>query len=54
MTCCERCGSVYRWSYELNGDGDGIEFLIEIGHRIDGGRTTSSVVFCAPGLHESR
>lgn len=54
MTCCDRCGGVYRWTYELAGDGDGIEFLIETGHLIDGGRTTVEVVLTAPGLHESR
>ena len=51
---CERCSRVLRWSYAVDGDGDGIEYLVETGHLIDGGRMTSTVVFCAPGLHESR
>jgi hypothetical protein len=45
MSCCSRCGAVYRWSYELCGDGDGIEFLIETAHLFDGERTTTTIVF---------
>ncbi len=55
MACgCDRCGGVYRWSYALDGDGDGVEFLVETALLIDGGRRTSTVVFCAPGIRESR
>ena len=54
MTCCERCAGVVRWSYELAGDGDGVEFLIETGRLLDGGRITATVMFCASGLREPR
>jgi hypothetical protein len=54
MTCCTRCDAVDRWSYVLDGDGDGVEFLVETGHLVGGGRRTETVVFCAPGLRESR
>ena len=52
MTCCDRCAAVHRRSYELSGDGDGVEFLTEIAQLIDGCRLTSTVVFTAPGLRE--
>ena len=54
MPCCDRCADVYRWTYELSGDGDGIEFLTETAHLIDGRRATTTVVLTAPGLHETR
>lgn len=54
MTCCDRCSAVFRWSYELAGDGDGVEFLVETGHLIDGGRRTSTVMLAASGLREPR
>ncbi len=54
MRCCDRCGSVLRWTYELDSDGDGVEFLIATAHRLDGSSTTVEVVLTAPGLHESR
>lgn len=54
MSCCERCATVYRWNYELAGDGDGIEFLVETGHLVDGGRITSTVVFRAAESREPR
>jgi hypothetical protein len=50
--CCPWCGSVDRWTYELCGDGDGIEFLIETAHLVGGGETTTTVVYAAPGLNE--
>lgn len=53
MTCCERCSGVRRWTYQVDGDGDGIEFLVETGHLVDGGRTAETVVFAATGLGES-
>lgn len=45
MTCCARCEAVHRRTYELCGDGDGIEFLIETAHLFDGSRETSTIVF---------
>lgn len=45
MTCCERCAAVERWTYELCGDGDGIEFLVEVAQLADGRETTSTVVY---------
>ena len=51
--CCEGCDRAYRWTYELCGDGDGIEFLVETAHLIDGGRATSTVVFSALGVQEA-
>ena len=52
--CCERCAAVYRWTYRLGGDGDGVEFLVEVGHLVDGGESTRTVVFVAPGVRESQ
>lgn len=45
MTCCERCAAVARLSYELDGDGDGVEFLVETAQLRDGCETTSTVVY---------
>jgi hypothetical protein len=45
MSCCERCAAVERWTYELCGDGDGIEFLVEVAQLADGRETTSTVVY---------
>jgi hypothetical protein len=45
MTCCERCAAVARLSYELDGDGDGVEFLVETAQLLDGCETTSTVVY---------
>jgi hypothetical protein len=45
MTCCDRCASVARWTYELCGDGDGIEFLVEVAQLVDGRESTSTVVY---------
>jgi hypothetical protein len=39
--------------YEVTGDGDGVEFLVETALLIDGERATSTVVFAARGLRES-
>lgn len=47
MTCCEQCPRVLDRSYEVTGDGDGVEFLVETARLIDGGRRTSTVVFRA-------
>jgi hypothetical protein len=54
MGCCDRCADVRRCSYEVTGDGDGVEFLIETAHLRDGGRRASTVVFCASGVGERR
>lgn len=51
-TCCDRCREAYRRTYEVSGDGDGIEFLTETALLIDGGRATTTVVLHAPGLRE--
>ncbi len=51
--CCDWCDRAYRWTYKLDGDGDGIEFLVESAHLIDGGRATTTVVFSALGLQET-
>lgn len=53
MTCCGRCTGVDRWTYQVEGDGDGIEFLIETGHLVGGGRTAATVVFAASGVGEA-
>ena len=52
MNCCDQCGDIDRWTYELDGDGDGVEFLVETGHLIGGSRVISTVVFRAPNWHE--
>ena len=52
MTCCDRCAAVYGRSYELSGDGDGVEFLTEIAQLVDGCLVASTVVFIAPGMRE--
>lgn len=53
MPCCGSCGGVDRWTYQVDGDGDGIEILIETGHLTGGGRTATTVVFAASGVGES-
>jgi hypothetical protein len=45
VPCCARCAAVARWSYELEGDGDGIEFLVETAQLLDGCESTSVVVY---------
>jgi hypothetical protein len=50
VVCCARCAAVDRWSYEVDGDGDGIEFLVETGHRRDSTPVTTTVVFAATGV----
>jgi hypothetical protein len=44
MRCCERCASLRGWTYELNGDGDGVEFLDEIALLQDGSHRVTTVV----------
>ena len=50
---CEWRERVYRLTYELDGDGDGIGFLVETAYLIDGGRATVAVDFSARGLRQS-
>jgi hypothetical protein len=50
MACCDRCAGVHHRSYELSGDGDGIEFLTETDRLPDGTSVVSVVVFCASGI----
>jgi hypothetical protein len=45
VTCCDRCAAVASRTYELCGDGDGIEFLVEIAELADGREATSTVVY---------
>jgi hypothetical protein len=54
MTGCDDCDGVRRRTYEVSGDGDGVEFLVETAHLIDGGRRSTSVIFHATGVGEPR
>jgi hypothetical protein len=53
MSCCERCAGTHHRTYEVGGDGDGIEFLTEHDHLAGGEDITSTVVFCATGVGEA-
>lgn len=44
MPCCNSCADVRGWTYELNGDGDGIEFLDEIALLHDSTHRITTVV----------
>lgn len=45
MACCDRCADTGAWTFEVNGDGDGIEFLDEIALLRNGTYRVTTVVF---------
>ena len=49
MNCCESCSRTAGWTYVLDGDGDGIEFMVETAHLVGGGHAESTVVFVLSG-----
>jgi hypothetical protein len=48
MTCCTHCAETSGWTYELNGVGDGIEFLDEVALLRDGRHRVTTVVLTHP------
>ena len=47
MNCCTQCTETTRREYLLCGDGDGIEYLVEVAHLRSGGTAETTVVFSA-------
>ncbi len=50
VQCCNQCATVARLEYQVSGDGDGVEYLVETNHRFDGTAQQLSVVFVHPVL----
>ena len=49
MGCCDRCEDVSAFTYELCGDGDGVEFLVETARLHAGGSRESTVMLSLLG-----
>jgi hypothetical protein len=45
VVCCSRCASITALSYSLEGDGDGVEFMIEVADHAPGSSETTVIMF---------
>lgn len=45
MSCCDRCPSFIAWSFVLDGDGDGIEFLTQHSWTTTGLEEVTTVIY---------